>query len=292
MADAAPPGLPADWPHRAASRVVASPPHRWHVQDMGAGPAILMLHGAGGAGHSWRGLMPLLAPQYRLIVPDLPGHGFTRLGTRGRAGLDAMAEDLATLCATLGVTLAAVIGHSAGAAIALRLAEILPDPPRAVVGINAALGSFEGLAGLLFPLMARALTITPFVPHMVARLTASPDRVRALLASTGSAPDDAAVALYRALVARPEHVDGALAMMAQWRLEPLLARLPQIAVPTLLITADGDRTVPAATSARAAARLPQADHAALPGHGHLLHEEAPDIVAALILPFLKRHGAV
>lgn len=118
MADAAPPGLPADWPHRAASRVVASPPHRWHVQDMGTGPAIVMLHGAGGAGHSWRGLMPLLAPQYRVIVPDLPGHGFTRIGARGRAGIDAMAEDLARLCATLGVAPVAVIGHSAGAALA------------------------------------------------------------------------------------------------------------------------------------------------------------------------------
>lgn len=291
MADTAPPGLPANWPHRAASRLVASPPHRWHVQDMGAGPAILMLHGAGGAGHSWRGLMPLLAPQYRLIVPDLPGHGFTRTGTRGRAGIDAMAEDLARLCATLDVAPVAVIGHSAGAALALRLAEILPDPPRAVVGINAALGAFEGVAGLLFPLLARALTVTPFVPHVVARLTGSPDRIRALLASTGSPPDDTAVALYRGLVARPDHVDGTLAMMAQWRLEPLLARLPQIAVPTLLIAATGDRTVPARVSERAAERLPQGRCDRLEGYGHLLHEEAPATVAPKITAFLRRNGA-
>lgn len=291
MAEAAPPGLPADWPHRAVSRLVASTPHRWHVQDMGSGPVVLMLHGAGGAGHSWRGLMPLMAQHHRLIVPDLPGQGFTRMGARGRAGIDAMAEDLATLCTTLGVAPAALLGHSAGAALALRLAEVLPDPPRAVVGINAALGAFQGLAGLLFPLMARALTATPFVPHVVARLTGSPARVRALLASTGSVPDDRTVALYRALVARPDHVDGTLAMMAQWRLEPLLARLPQIALPVLLIAATEDRTVPATVSARAADRLPQGQFAPIAGRGHLVQEEDPAAVAALVAPFLALHGA-
>lgn len=291
MTDAAPPGLPADWPHRAASRLVACPPHRWHVQDMGAGPAVVMLHGAGGAGHSWRGLMPLLAPRYRLIVPDLPGHGFTRTGARGRSGIDAMAEDLAGLCAHLGVAPVALVGHSAGAALALRLAEVLPVPPRAVVGVNAALGAFEGVAGLLFPLMARALTVTPFVAPLVARLTSGPDRVRALLASTGSAPDDRAVALYRALVARPDHVEGTLAMMAQWRLEPLLARLPRMELPVLLIAATGDRTVPAAVSARAAERLPRGSCARIEGRGHLVQEEDPAAVAALIGPFLARHGA-
>lgn len=292
MADAAPPGLPADWPHRAASRLVACPPHRWHVQDMGAGPVILLLHGAGGAGHSWRALMPLLAARGRVIVPDLPGQGFTRPGRRRRFGLEAMAEDLAALCAHMDAPPDAIIGHSAGAALALRMAEILPRPPRAVVGINAALGPFEGLAGLLFPLLARTLTATPFVPALFARLTGTTERVRALLRSTGSDLDPTGIELYRRLVARAEHVDGTLGMMAQWRLDGLMARLPQIAVPVLLIAAAGDRTVPAETSARAAARMPMARHAVIERLGHLVHEEAPDSVAALITDFLDNQGVI
>ena len=38
--------LPADWPHRSFSRHIACKPHLWHVQEMGTGPLILLLHGA------------------------------------------------------------------------------------------------------------------------------------------------------------------------------------------------------------------------------------------------------
>lgn len=280
-----PPGLPADWPHRAASRTVIAGPHRWHVQIMGDGPDLLLLHGAGGASHSFRGLVPLLASRFRLIVPDLPGHGHNRPGRRDRFGLDPMAEDLGHLCDALGAVPAAVVGHSAGAALALRLAEL--RPLRAVAGLNAALGTFDGVAGVLFPLIARALRAAPFVPQVFARLTGTTSRVAALLASTGSSLDAEGVELYRRLVARPEHVEGALAMMAAWRLEGLLARLPRIAVPVLLVAGAADRTVPPAVSARAAGRLPQAECRTLPGLGHLMHEEAPDRIAPMLRDWLS-----
>ena len=66
-----------------------------------------------------------------------------------------MAEDLARLIRQEAWAPMAYIGHSAGAAIALRLAELAP--PRAVIGLNAALGQFEGVAGWLFPVMAKLL---------------------------------------------------------------------------------------------------------------------------------------
>ena len=50
---------------------------RWHVQMMGTGPQVLLLHGAGAATHSWRDVAPLLARDFTVIAPDLPGHGFT-----------------------------------------------------------------------------------------------------------------------------------------------------------------------------------------------------------------------
>jgi magnesium chelatase accessory protein len=284
--------IPPDWPNRDASRLVRCRPHRWHLQVRGSGPDVLFLHGAGASAHSFAALSGLVsAAGWRTVAPDLPGHGFTRLGVRGRSGLDAMAEDLAALLAQEGIRPAAIIGHSAGAAIALRLAEMLPAAPRCIVGINAALGPFEGVAGWLFPVIARVLALNPLVPQLFSRGSRAPAQIARLIGSTGSALDAHGLDLYRRLVADPRHVEGALAMMAQWRLEGILSRLAGIALPCLLVTADRDRAVPPATSARAAAAMPAAELVSLTGFGHLVHEEAPGAVASLILPFLERHAS-
>jgi magnesium chelatase accessory protein len=276
--------MPADWPYRDRARRIASRPHDWCVIDVGEGPVLLLLHGAGGSGHSFRTLIPLLTPHFRVIAPDLPGQGFTRSGARSRYGIDPMAEDLAQLCGTLGITPAAVIGHSAGGALALRLAELLPL--RAIVGLNAALGAFDGAAGVLFPLLAKVLTVTPFIPHVVARLWGNAATVQRLLVTTGSPLDPDGVAQYIALVKDPAHVDGTLGMMAQWRLEEVMPRLLTLALPVLLIASTGDRAVPARISREAAAQLPLGTYAEIPARGHLMHEEAAGDVAALLLPWL------
>lgn len=280
----------ARWPNRQASRLVASRPHRWHLQEMGAGAPVLLLHGAGASTHSWRALMPALAADFRVIALDLPGQGFSRAGDRMRLGLDAMAEDIAALMAQEGVTPAALVGHSAGGALALRLSGVLAEPPRAVVGLNAALGKFRGVAGWLFPLMAKVLALNPLSAAIFARTAASEASVRALIRSTGSTLDAEGLALYRALLADRAHVDGTLAMMAQWQLDALLAGLPGIAVPTLLLTGGRDTAVPPATSRDAARRMPAAEWVNDPAHGHLLHEEAPAGAAARIRAFLAAQG--
>ena len=276
--------LPPFWPARATSRRIACRPHLWHVQVQGEGPDVLLLHGAGGASHSWRALAPLL-PGLRLIAPDLPGQGFTTAGTRGRSSLPAMAEDIAALCAQEGWAPTAIIGHSAGAALALRLAEILPAPP-AVVGINAALSPFQGVAGVMFPMMARLLAMNPFVAPAFARLWRTQAQVDRLIRATGSALDPEGLACYLHLVRDAAHVDGTLAMMAQWRLDGLLARLPRIAAPVLLITAAGDRAVPPEVSAEAVPRLPAARLVPLPDGGHLVHETHAPAVARPVAAFL------
>lgn len=279
--------MPPDWPHRDRAHRVASRPHNWCVLDVGEGPVVLLLHGAGGSGHSFRHLIPLLAPHFRVIVPDLPGQGFTRSGARSRYGIDAMAEDLAQLCATMNIFPSAVIGHSAGAALALRLAELLPL--RAVVGINAALGAFDGAAGVMFPILAKVLAITPFIPHVVARLWGNTATVGKLLATTGSPLDDAGQAQYLTLVKDSSHVDGTLGMMAQWRLDTVMPRLLTQSVPVLLIASTGDKAVPARISREAAKQLPKGDYAEIPLRGHLVHEEAAGEVSARLLPWLTAH---
>lgn len=283
------PGMPADWPYRAEARRIVVRPHDWCVVVTGQGPDLMLLHGAGGSGHSFRRLLPLLSSHYRCIVPDLPGHGFTRFGSRMRLGLDPMAEDVAALCSAEGWNPVAILGHSAGAAIALRMAELRPGP--AVIGVNAALGTFDGVAGVLFPALAKALALVPFLPTTIARLWGNPARVNQLLDSTGSRIDAEGAAQYLHLVRDPGHVEGALGMMAQWNLHGLIARLPQIAAPTLLVAGSGDRTVPARVSREAAARMPAADYVELDRLGHLAHEEAPDRVAAVILPWLAAQAS-
>ena len=247
--------LPADWPFRSAGRRLRAGPHDWWVIEEGpaAAPVLLALHGLGASGHTFRRTIPGLAARYRVVVPDLPGQGCTRAGAPNRLGLAPMAEDLWRLCDALGILPAVVLGHSAGAALALQMA--LMRPVGAIVGINAALGRFEGAAGVVFPVVAQGLAALPFLPVALARLWGKAARVDRLLASTGSALDPAGRGQYLRLVQDPDHIAGALGRMAQWRLEGLLVRLPEIRSRTLLIAGRGDRTVPPQVSRAAARRL-------------------------------------
>lgn len=248
-------------------------------------PAVVLLHGTGGACHSWRALAPALARRFRVVAPDLPGQGFTKLGAMQRSSLDLMAADLAALLHRLDVAPAAAIGHSAGGALALRLAEALPQAPRAAIGLNPALDDFGGAAGWLFPIMAKALAVNPFVAPTVSRLTTARG-VERLIRATGSEIDAVGLACYRACLASTAHVDGTLTMMAQWRLEGLRRRLGRLALPVLFLTGDRDGAVPPEGAVRAAAEMPEASHRSLGPLGHLAHEEEPERAAAAICGFL------
>ena len=274
------------WPNAEHSRFILSKPHKWHVQEAGSGPLLLLIHGAGGATQSWRHLFPLLTPHYHVVAVDLPGQGFTKSGAQRRFGLEAMAEDIANLCTSQNWGPAAIIGHSAGAAVALEMARNSESPPP-VIGINAALGNFKGLAGLMFPVMAKALALTPFVARMFSASATRPKSVTRLIEGTGSHLSERDLASYRALIGSRTHVDSTLNMMAQWDLNPLLASLPGHAGPVFLITSAGDKAVPPTTSSDIAKQMLNAKVEILPDLGHLAHEEAPEIVADLILRYLK-----
>lgn len=274
---------PEDWPHRECSERVSVAPHRWHVQSMGEGPTVLLVHGSGGATHSWRGLMPRLAARHRVVAVDLPGQGFTCAG-RPRFALDQMAADLTALSLSRGWAPRAIVGHSAGVAVALRMALDAETPPERIVGVNAALGAFEGPAGVVFPAAARALVANPFTGFAVSRL-ASEAATRRMLASMGSSIDAHGLACYARLFGDAGHVQATLGMMARWELAPLQRRLCEVDRPVLLIVGEDDRAVPPSVSEAAARHMPDARVERLPG-GHLLHEERPGEVSAMVEAFL------
>ncbi len=229
-----------------------------------------------------RHLFSILAQTYRVIALDLPGHGFTQLGARHRSGLETMAEDIASLAEVQSWRPKTIVGHSAGAAIALALAQRMESKPKAVVGINAALQEFEGMAGLLFPAMAKLLASMPFTATLFSGAAGRQDRVEALIESTGSRLDLEGIELYRRLVGDNAHVSGTLKMMAQWDLKSLTNNLPSIRVKSLFVVGTNDNTVPPSVSIQAAKQMQSAKVTELAGFGHLLHEECPADVAEII----------
>lgn len=275
-----------DWPNRATSRFVDTGRMRWHVQIAGTGPVLLLLHGTGAATHSWRDLLPLLAEYFTVVAPDLAGHGFTTGRPAGGLSMDGIARGVGELMAKLDLAPELVVGHSAGAAIALRMVLDGVIAPKGVVGLNPALLPFPGLAAKLFPALARMLFVNPFAPHIFAAMARGPGEAKGFLErSTGSRIDAAGVDFYRRLFATSDHCAGALTMMAAWDLESLARDLPRLAVPVLFVTGDGDAAIPAASVNEAAALIPGARVEVLPDLGHLAHEEQPKLIAELIGDF-------
>lgn len=281
------------WPNAAWSRQVTQRPHRWHVQETGTGPTILLIHGAGGATHSWRDILPNLARDHHVIALDLPGQGLSQMGSRQRCGLDSMTEDIASLCFAQNWTPDVIIGHSAGAAVALRLSQRVLSAhgyPPLVIGLNAALGHFKGMAGWLFPVLAKMLALNPLTAGLFVKSVSAPGRIQSLIRSTGSNLDKTGMGLYERLIRDKQHVEATLLMMSQWRLDRLLSDLPHIKTKTILIAGTADKAVPAEVSERAASMMPDARFIALPGLGHLAHEEQPDTICDLIRDVLRQEG--
>ncbi len=276
----------ADWPNRSASRFVDAGGLRWHVQTMGQGPVLLLLHGTGASTHSWRDLLPLLANDFTVLAPDLPGHGFTPIARGDGMSLPGMGGLVAELLAALQVEARFAVGHSAGAAILARMAFDRCIAPRALVSLNGAFLPFTGALRVFSP-VAKFLASTSLAARIAATRARDPAAVRRLLASTGSTIGGAGTALWARLVRSPAHVAGALAMMAAWDLDAMPHELRALAVPMLLVVGGNDRTVPPEQADRVASLMQKARVVRLPGLGHLAHEEQPGLVAATIASFLK-----
>ena len=273
---------PDDWPNRSLSRRQEAGGLTWHVQHGGRGPRLLLLHGTGASTHSWAGLLPLLLDRHEVFAPDLPGHGFTMPMTGATSGspptLQGMAAVIGALLDMSGFEPDMIVGHSAGAALALRVSLDRHPAPRLVVGLNAALKPYGGWLAPLAQPMARMFASLPSVARLLATRARQPGTVERLIAGTGSRLSAEAVDCYRRLLSREEHVAGTLAMMAHWDLSTLEEELCTLEPALCLVVGENDRTVPPSQAAAVEALTRRARTIRLPDLGHLAHEERPGVV--------------
>jgi magnesium chelatase accessory protein len=282
-----------DWPHREASHFVEAGGLRWHVQQFGGQaadlPVAVLIHGTGASTHSWRGLAPLLAPHFSVLTMDLPGHGFTSMPAGGagarQLSLPGMAQAINDLLHALALKPSLVVGHSAGAAIAVRMCLDGLMSPQLVISLNGAFLPLGGLAGQVFSPVAKLMAATPLVPRIFSWSASDPAVLRKLVDGTGSTLDAAGMALYGQLVRNPGHAAAALGMMANWDLQSLVRDLPRLETAIGLVVGTNDHTISPRQARRVMTLLGPAAHATLttlPGLGHLAHEENPEVVAAQI----------
>ena len=275
------------WPHREASQFIAVGRTTWHVQRMGESgqPRALLLHGTGASVHSWRGVMPALADRFDILACDLPRHAFTRGHPPDDMSLPRMGHAIRRMLDAAEFEPDIVVGHSAGAALALQLA-LDHGFAGSIVGLNAALRPFPGIAAQLFPALAKALFVNPFVPRLFSGMAKlSGDSERFLVKSTGSHIERQGVACYERLLSNSRHTEGALAMMANWDLPTLRTRMEAVENPVLLVHSTEDAAIPLDWAREAHGWLPTSRLEVLEGLGHLAHEEQPEIAAQMIAGF-------
>lgn len=271
------------WPLSDSSIFVRSDEISWHVQRYGSGTDLLLVHGTGASTHTWAGLGPRLAAHFTVTAIDLPGHGFTQPVSSRRISLDGYATLVSNLSRALSIRPAVAIGHSAGAAILIRMALDDPDALVRIIGLNAALAPFPGASGQLFPILAKLMLTNSVVPRLFAWRARSHGAVDSLLSATGSRVPDRSAAIYSRLFQSPRHVTATLNMMANWDLGRLQRDLGRLKVPTCLLAGARDRMIASRESHAASRATPAATTQIVNDVGHLMHEEAPDRIAGVIL---------
>lgn len=270
-----PDSIPSELPNADTSRIVHAGDCRFHVQVAGRGPVVLLLHGTAAATHSWQHVLPALATQCTVIVPDLPGHGFTD-APASALSLPGMARALRALLDALTLEPIVVAGHSAGVAIAVRMAldGMLPAT-RELVGLGASLVPPSATYLTVAAPLVQPFVTSPLVARIATAIAALPGVPATVLAATGSTLTPASLHWYERFMRSESHVQAAFTMMARWELPTLLRDAPSLDIPLALLHGSKDGYIPLSALRTAAAQIPTATLEVVAGAGHLLHEELP-----------------
>jgi magnesium chelatase accessory protein len=247
----------------------------WDRPAVAQSPSLLFLHGTGADRSSWQPLLDVLPEEWGLLVPDLPGHGASQFEAPQSIGLREMALRLHRLLQSRGIRRPdCVVGHSAGAAVAVAMA-LAPETtrPHRIFGVAPSLVPPPALfSQMLGPLLGPLVLSSPSL-LMLGGIARSTHVVNRLLASTGTALPDARKEIYRRLFGQSAHLRGALGFMAATDLPGLLSEASGLKVPTLFLAALDDPWIPAEPLAQVmSTHLPQATLEWTSQGGHLFHE--------------------
>lgn len=250
----------------------------------GSGAPLVMLHTVRTQAEHFRHVIPLVAQQYTVYALDLPGMGYSQIVPGASYEEPAMRAAVKRLLTQLDLHDVTLLGESMGAVLALTAAADLPDRVRRVVAVNA----YDYAGGIArSSLLARLIVtgvIAPGVGPLLAGVEPKPV-MRAIL--TGGLGDPAAL--------REDYLDELLKVghhpgyptvaRAVYRSLPSLAaaraHYPEVTAPVHLIYGQKDWS---RLSDRQANRqqLPDAEFTQVPGAGHFIALERPDVPATLL----------
>lgn len=259
---------------------------RIHYVEAGRGPALVLIHGFLAWSFTWRKNVPALAGKFRTFALDLRGFGLSSRGTAGPYGLDDQARLVAAFLDAQGIERAAVIGHSMGGEVALRLALLYPRRVRGLV-VVAPSALVRRRPGIL----ERALVPVPVLGPLAVRLLILNRRFAARAVREGYYRKEAATPDAVAGYLRPASVRGSArtlaAMLRQLDFGGAADRLSAVAQPTLIVWGENDPWIPFAHAQRLAAILPNARLVSFPECGHVPPEEYPERFHEVVIPFLE-----
>ena len=259
-------------------------------RDAGEGHALLLIHGMAGSSATWRAIIPQLSKKFRVIAPDLLGHGMSAK-PRGDYSLGAFAVFLRDLLDELGVHRATVIGQSLGGGIAMQFAYQHRDYCERLALIGSG-GLGPDLSPMLRILSAPGaeLVLPVVAPQPVLNLG---NKLGSWLTSAGiqapragqmwqaycSLSDSAGrQAFLRTLRSVVDHRGQAVSALNKLHLTA--------GMPIALIWGDNDRIIPVAHAYAAHDALAGSRLEVLEGIGHFPHVEAPMAVADILENFI------
>ena len=252
-----------------------------HYLDAGQGNPLVLLHGLGASTFSFRQNLPQLSRSFRVIVPDMPGHGRSSRAVTDLS-VTAQARHLATLLDHLGIEGVSIAGHSMGGSVAQRFAASWPERVERLVLIASTTDRYMMRASPLSPLLA------PFIPAFATSVLHNRRGRDRWLRRVVHAPSYLTPEIKGGYEA-PGHIRGTVAAYQRLMLdrrhdEPI--ELGSIQAPALIIWGDSDCVVTVDHGRRLADAIPDSRLVVVPEAGHLVQEEQALTVNQLIEEFV------
>lgn len=243
----------------------------------GTGATLLLIHGAYLSGRSWKAQVKALSGQFRVIVPDLRGHGQSGVGGLPYS-VAQFADDMRAVLDGLKVDRAHVCGHSLGGMVAQQLALDAPQQVETLILAETSYGTGST------PLEAWATRLTNMVLRRVSI------RRQASLFAASMCRHDRSLAPYVLDEISAFH-DQEEVYTSIWRAVTGFSsvnRLGELKMPTLVMVGERNRQTHA-QARNLARRLPDAEVKIVPQAGHLLQLEQPEAFNKIVTHFLNVH---